>query len=271
MENAIANLTAYLPTELDIISVLKFIGILAVGTLLLGLFGRVALGKRSSLNHAVSSVMGILFIYIATIVIRTFNPGDLVRYLSPLPFAVFYDDTFVVSMAGYSFPAICSEILSMVILAFLVNLLDTFIPKGKKVLGWYLWRFLSVLLAMALHYIVTWAFNAYLPDLLVTYAPMILLGTLVTMLLLGVLKVLLGLVLAAVNPLIAALYTFFFANAIGKQLSKAVLTTVLLCIIIYALEYFGYCAITLNTVVLGNCIPLVAALLVLWYLVGHVL
>ena len=271
MENTIANLTAYLPANLDLISVLKFIGILAAASLFLGLFGRVALGKRSSLNHAVSSVMGILFIYIVTIVVYTFNPGDLMRHLTPLPFADFYDDSFVIGFSGASFPAACSEILSMVILAFLVNLLDTFIPKGKKIFGWYLWRFLTVLLSMALHYGVTWAFNTYLPDVLVTYAPMILLGTLILMLLLGVLKVILGIVLATINPLIAALYTFFFASLIGKQLSKAVLSTVLLCAIIFGLEYFGFAAICISTAALGSYIPLLVVLLILWYLIGHVL
>lgn len=269
MENILASIP--LPADLDILSMVKFIGIFAFASLFLGLLGRVVLGKRSDLNHAVSSVMAIVFIYIVTIIVYTFDPADLTRFLSPLPFAHFQEDVLSVGLIGGSFPAICKELLSMVILAFLVNLLDTLIPKGKKVISWYLWRLVSVLLAMALHYAVTWAFNTFLPDLLTTYAPMILLAVLLLLLFLGVLKVLLGLVLAAVNPIIAALYTFFFASAIGKQLSKAVLTTILLCAMVYALEYFGYAAIAISASTLGNYIPLLAALLVLWYLIGHVL
>lgn len=269
MENILASIP--LPADLDILSMVKFIGIFAFASLFLGLLGRVALGKRSDLNHAVSSVMAIVFIYIVTIIVYTFNPADLARFLSPLPFAHFREDVLAVGLMGGSFSAICKEVLSMVILAFLVNLLDTLIPKGKKVVGWYLWRLVSVLLAMALHYVVTWAFNTFLPDLLVTYAPMILLAVLLLLLFLGVLKVLVGLVLAAVNPILAALYTFFFASAIGKQLSKAVLTTILLCAMVYALDYFGYAAIAISASTLGNYVPLLAALLVLWYLIGHVL
>lgn len=269
MENILASYP--LPADLDIVSMVKFIGIFIFASLFLGLLGRVVLGKRSGLNHAVSSVMAIVFIYIVTIIVYTFNPAGLTQFLSPLPFAHFQENVLVLGLIGSSTPAICTEVLSMVILAFLVNLLDTFIPKGKKVIGWYLWRLISVLLAMVLHYIVTWAFNAFLPGVLVTYAPMILLAVLILLLFLGVLKVLLGLVLAAVNPIIAALYTFFFANAIGKQLSKAVLTTILLCIIVYALEYFGFAAIAISASTLGNYVPLLGALLVLWYLIGHVL
>lgn len=272
MENTIANLTSYIPADVDILSMLKFIIIFAVGSVILGLLGRVILGKRSSLNHAVSSAMGILFIYAVTIVIYTFNPGDLAQHLSPLPFVTFSGETlYLLSFRALDVPAICAQILSMVILAFLVNLLDTFIPKGKKILDWYLWRFVTVILAIVLHIAVSWLFNTYLPDVLVTYAPMILLGILALMLILGVLKALLGLVLTVANPIIGAIYTFFFANVIGKQLSKAVLTTVLLCVLAYAMEYFGYIAITITAATWGTYVPLIAALLVLWYLIGHVL
>lgn len=269
MENILSSLP--IPANLDILSMLKFIVMLAFAFLFLGLLGRVLLGKRSSLNHAVSSGIGIVCIYIVTLIIYTINTADLARFLSPLPFAHFQENVLVVGLLGSSFPAICREVLSMVILAFLVNLLDTCIPKGKKVVGWYLWHFISVLLAMALHYAVTWAFRTFLPGVLVTYAPMILLVILIFTMSLGILKVLLGLVLAAVNPILAALYAFFFASSIGKQLTKAVLTTILLCGIVYALEYFGFSAIAISAETLGNYVPLVAALLVLWYLIGHLL
>lgn len=272
MENTFNALSSLIPADLDILSMLKFIALFAGATLLIGFLGRIILGKRSGLNHAVSSAMGILFIYALTIVLYVYNPGDLAQHLAPLPFITFSGNSLILfRFQGASFPLLCSEILSMVILAFLVNLLDTFLPKGKKVLSWYFFRFLTVLLAIVLHAVVTWLFNTYLPDTLVTYAPMILLGILLFMLLLGILKVVLGLVLAAVNPVIAALYAFFFSNIIGKQLGKAVLTTVLLCLTIGVLTHFGFGVISIAASTLGNYIPLMATLLLLWYLVGHIL
>lgn len=272
MQNTIATLTSLIPAEVDFMSMLKFICVFAAGALIIGFLARLFLGKRSSLNHAVSSAMGILFVYAVTVLIYTFNPVDLAQHLAPLPFVTFEGDTlYLMSFRTMGFPAICSQVLSMVILAFFVNLLDSFIPKGKRITGWYLLRFLTVILAIVVHAVVSWLFNTYLPDLLVTYAPMILLGILAAMLILSVLNIILSVVLTVVNPIIGAAYTFFFSNIIGKQLTKAVLSTALLCAVVYALEHFGYVAISIAGTALGNYIPLIAALLVLWYLIGHVL
>ena len=272
IEAVVSNIASYAPAEVDLMAMLKFIVIFAVGSMLVSLLGRVVLGKRSSLNHAVSSAMGILFIYAVTIVVYTFNPGNLSKFLSPLPFVSFSGDyLYLLPFLDAELPMICSQVLSMVILAFLVNLLDTFVPKGKKILSWYLYRFVTVLLAMAAHYLATWAFNAFLPGVLVTYAPMILLGILVVMLLLGVLNVILSLVLTVANPVIGAIYSFFFSNIVGKQLTKAVLTTVILCAVVALLEHFGYTIICIASTALGVDIPLIAVLLALWYVIGHVL
>lgn len=116
---------------------------------------------------------------------------------------------------------VCSEILSLIILAFLVNLLDTLIPRGNSAVGWFFLRILMVLFAMVLHILADWAFKTYLPNVLVTYAPTILLVILAVALLMGLMNLVLSVVLTVVNPIFGALYTFFFSNIVGKQLSKA--------------------------------------------------
>ena len=266
------ELTSYIPTEVELLEMLKFVGIFAVAALALGLIGRVVFGKRSSLNHSVSSAMGILFMMAVTLVIYTFDPYDLAQYLSPLPYVAFSDEYLVLfSFLDGDFAAICAEVLSMIILAFLVNLLDTFIPKGKNVFTWYLLRFLTVVLAMVAHILVTWLIAAYVPVSLATYAPVILLGILVVMFVLGVLNVILGAVLTAVSPIFGAIYAFFFNNIIGKQISKAVVTTLILTALTIALEYLGYTVLCIAGSALAAYIPLMLVLLVLWYLIGHIL
>ena len=272
MDNSITNLLTNLPANIDIIAMMKFVGVFAFIVLFLGLLFRVILGKLSAMNHAISSAMGILFIYALTIVVYTYDLYDLSVHLAPLPFVNFSGDILhIFSFEGAELTEICMEVLSMVILAFLVNLLDTWIPKGKKLSVWFTLRVVTVLLAMALHYFVQWAFNAFLPGVLVTYAPTILLCILGAMLFLGLANLILSLVLTVANPLIGALYTFFFSNVIGKQISKAVFTTLILSAVVYALNYFGYAAISISAGVLGNYVPLLAALLILWYLLGRVL
>lgn len=272
MENAFSTLTSYIPAGIDIISMVKFIAVFALAVLALGLVVRLIRGKRSSLNHAVSSAMGIFFMYAVTVMIYTFQPGELASFLSPLPYVQFSGEYMMLfSFQDAAFSEICSQVLSMIILAFLVNLLDSFIPKGEKVVRWYLLRFLGVVLSMVVHYAATWAFNAFLPGVLVAYAPTILLVLLIGALLVGLLNIVLSVVLTVVNPIIGALYAFFFSSKVGKQLSKAVLTTLLLTAVVVLLEHFGYTVICIAESALGVYIPLVAALLVLWYLIGHIL
>jgi hypothetical protein len=67
------------------------------------------------------------------------------------------------------------------------------------------------------------------------------------------------------------MYTFFFSNIVGKQVSKAIFTTVILCGIVYLMGFFGYIIISITAASLITYIPLALVLLLLWYLIGRVL
>lgn len=271
-EQAVKHASSYLPTEVDLVNAAQFMLFFAAGSLILGVLSRVVLGKRSSLNHSLSSAIGILFIYAVTIVVYTFKPWNLEALLSPLPFVTFSGDYLVIfPIADAQFPALCTQILSLVILAFLVNLIDTFLPKGENPVTWYLLRFLTVLVSMGLNLAARWASQTYLPGVLVTYAPAILLVLLAFLMLSGVLNLILGLVISMTNPFLGAMYTFFFSNVVGKQLSKAIFSSAILCGVVYLLEHFGYTVICITAAALMAYIPLALVLLVLWYLIGHVL
>ncbi len=268
----VASLENHIPAELDLSSVLRFILLFAVTSLVLGCIGRFVFGKRSGLNHALSSAMGILCIYAVTVVIYTFEVHELSGYLSPLPFVAFTNENLVLMpFSGTEFTDICAAVLSMVILAFLVNLIDTFIPKGKSVIGWYLLRFTTVLLSMVAHFVITKLIAAFLPNVLVTYAPVILLGVLIASVILGLVSLFVGFLVSTVNPVLGVLTTFFFHNVVGKQLSKSVLTTAVLTAVFYLLDHFGYGVILISSVALAAYIPLILVLLVLWYVIGHIL
>ena len=73
------------------------------------------------------------------------------------------------------------------------------------------------------------------------------------------------------NPILGAIYAFFFSNKIGKQLTKAVLTTVILTVLVLLLCHFGFGIIPVGQAVLISYIPLLGLLLILWYLIGHTL
>ncbi len=256
--------------NLDIIAFLKASGMLIGALLVLALVGRFVFGKRSPLIRAVSSVIGILFIYAITILLG--DAGEqFQKFIAPLPFVTIENNTMVLFNFQADYTVICTQVLSMIILSFLMNLADGWLPTGKRIFSWVFFRCLGVAIALALHLVVTGLLTAYLPEGLVTYAPVILLAILVLMLLTGALKFLVGLVLTTVNPLIAALYTFFFANVVGKQITKAILTTGILAALVLALQKMGIVAITIASAALAAYIPLIILLVALWYIVGKLL
>ena len=271
MDEILSQLGSLIPENFDSDAFLTALIGLTAGSIILGLIGRYAFGKRSVLQCSVSSAIGILFIYCLYIVIHA-TGVSLGFMLSPLPFISLDGDFFSVFIfAGKDYTVICGELLNMVILAFTVSLIDHWIPTGKKLISWLLLRCLSVILGTVAFTVVMWLVNTYLPAGLLTWAPVILLGLLVLSLLLGALKVVVGAALALLNPLLGALYTFFFASILGKMVSRAVLTTIIISAIVYALNYFNLISIFIGTAALVAYLPLLLLLLVLWYVIGKVL
>lgn len=257
--------------ELDTALFLKYAAIACAGVLVLGLFGRILLGKRSNLNHALSSTVGILAVYILGIFLYG-SSSALSGLLASLPFVAVQDDNlvlFVFQTANRT--DICAVLVRMIVLAFLVNLIDTLLPKGKNFFLWLLLRLITVLFAVFCQGVIVWASETYLPETFLSLAPMILIGILVALLLLGGLKLLVGIALATVNPIIGALYTFFFSSLVGRQLSKAVLTTLMLSALVYALTHFGYCVISFVGLSVVTFLPLILILLALWYIINQIL
>lgn len=249
---------------------LKLGGVLLLGCLLISLFGRFIFGKKSAVSNAVSSAIGIIFICAVMVVLRSFDVPA--KWLPPLPFvSTNHDSLEFFNFLTADYKLICNQVLSMVILAFLINLIDGWMPKKKNIFIWLFFRCLTIVIAYGLHVVSSWLFHTYMPQAIVTYAPLVLLALLVLMLLTGALKIVVGALMATVNPVIGALYTFFFANIIGKQISKAVLTTTLLAGLVILLRYLGITALCIASSVLVAYIPFIVILIVLWYIVNHLL
>jgi hypothetical protein len=154
----------------------------------------------------------------------------------------------------------------MIILAFFINLLDRWLPTGKKLLSWLLFRALTIAIGFVLQIIIVSLLEKYLPEGIVTYAPVILLVILVSCLLAGILKIVIGEFLTTINPIIGGLYTFFFATVIGKQITKAVLTTAILAGLVMGLQLLGIAAISIAATALAAYIPFLLLLAAVWYM-----
>ena len=271
MDKFFAWIESIVPSGFEIEAFLKTALLLIAGVLIIGIAGRLIFGKKSTLTQSVSSAISILFIYAITIVIHScgVNLGFLV---SPLPFITISGEYMsIFQYEGVHYTLICDQVLGMIILSFLANLTNSWLPTGKNLFAWFFFRTISVLLAMVLHVIANAVITAFLPEGLLVWAPVVLLVLLIVLMCVGASKLLVGAILTTVNPLIGILYTFFFANVVGKQLSKAVLTTVILSAIVYLLNYVGATTIFIASAALMAYIPFLIILLIVWYIVGHLL
>ena len=95
---------------------LKATGMLIVALLALAVVGRFIFGKRSALSRAVSSAIGILFIYAITILLG--GAGEqFQKFIAPLPFVTIQGDSMVLFNFQADYTVICTQVLSMIILA----------------------------------------------------------------------------------------------------------------------------------------------------------
>lgn len=243
--------------------------LIVLGLLLLGLLGRFLFGKKSNLTYAVSSVIGIMLMC-ALIVGLKYAAPQFSGFIAPMPFVQVSGETMALfHFSGTDYTVICSEVLGMIILSFLFNAVDRWMPRPKNIFGWLFFRCLTVVLALLFHLLMSALILRYLPEGLVTYAPVVLLAILILMLLTGALKLLVGVLLSTVNPVIGALYTFFFASIVGKMITRAVMTTGILALLITALKYIGVTAVSIAASVLVVYLPLLVLLVSVWYLINR--
>ena len=259
------------PDTFNITNYLRFVAILAVGMLVVSFIGRIFFGKKSTLNRSVSCAISILCIYVVNVIVYS-TGTKLEAILSPLPFVQISGEYLTIfNLLQSDFSGICAQVLDMLILAFLVGLLDSWLPQGKKLLAWFGFRILSVILAICLHYFLRLLLVAVMPANVIVVAPTVLIIVIVAALLLGSLKLLVGGALAFISPVLAFLYTFFFSNLVGKQLSKAIFTTAILTGLVCLLNYFGVAVIYIGSAVLVAYLPLLLLVLILWYVIAHLL
>ncbi len=250
----------------------KIAGILLFGVLFFSSLFRFLFGKEAQVNKAFSSAVEIFCLYGILIVLHAFGWQWEQFFLSPLPFVSIEGDTLTVfPILEADIYATSSMVLKILVIAFLVNILNDVIPEGQHVITWYFFRILTVVLAVGANYLADLLFTMVLPASVMEIAPTILLVCLVALVLLGSLKLLVGVALVFFDPIIAALYTFFFATFIGRHLARAMVTTSLLTLLVVALDYFEISVFLISSSALLAYIPFLIGVLVVWYIVGHIL
>jgi hypothetical protein len=268
-------ISALLPTSLDALGVGKLILLLVITVFLIGLIGRLLFKKHSTFSKALATTLSVVIVYAVTAALISSQhyycilPANIpvISYLPDLPFISLSGSMISVQLiSALDFPTLCTQLVNLMVISFIIGLMGELIPTGKNVFTGILLRLLAVLLGMAAHYVISSLLATLLPDFIVTYAPTILFVVLAILLCATVFKLIVGTLLGiAVHPLIGAIYTFFVSNFVGSQISKAVLPTALITLMISVSNHFGIFRIPIEP----SFIPAVLVLIPLLALGSH--
>ena len=268
IQSILETTNALIPATLEKSIVLS--ALLIVFVLGLGLVFRLFFGRNCAVNRGISGFLEVLFIYAATVTVYTLKPWNLSQYLAPLPFAIFRGDILIVSYSACStIPLLCSQLLSLIILCFIVHLLNFVLPRGRSFVPWLLMRAVCVVLAVGVDLAANWALNAFLPAVIAESAPVALITVLAVTLLVSLFNPLLCILFTAANPIVGLLYTFFFSNTIGKNLTRAVLSAGMVFALFYGMDYFECIVIDITPGALLRDSPFALALLGVWYVFDY--
>lgn len=268
IQSILETTNALIPATLEKSIILS--ALLIVFVLGLGLVFRLFFGRNCAVNRGISGFLEVLFIYAATVTVYTLKPWNLTQYLAPLPFAIFRGDILIVSYSACStIPLLCSQLLSLIILCFIVHLLNFILPRGRSFVPWLLMRAVCVILAVGVDLAANWALNAFLPAVIAESAPVALITVLAVTLLVSLFNPLLCILFTAANPIVGLLYTFFFSNTIGKNLTRAVLSAGMVFALFYGMDYFECIVIDITPGALLRDSPFALALLGVWYVFDY--
>ena len=207
--------------------------------------------KMPNTKEGLIAALSILLFCVAYALIHIFKPLGLDDYLVlPLPFLDFQEGNMIlmayeVNEKGWVvIPKLCSNITSMLLLAFLVNQIYAFKPGNLKTPGWLVFRFFSTLIAIGVYYgvhLVLRKFLGRIPDgselqHFMRFVPILLLGALISLFLVAWCKKHMGIFQKVINPAFEGMYGFFFTNRFGVQLTRAMATTLILTLFAVSLQ-----------------------------------
>lgn len=243
--------------------------ILCAGFFILAGLLRLIFGRRGTAVKAVFTTLDILILYCIVFVLQI-TVIEAVPYLPTLPFVSIKDGTVVfLSIMEANKLVICIELVNLIILAFLFGLTEDLLPDRKKLIPWLLLRLLSLLIVYVVFNLINWVFNTILPGFIITYAPVILLLLFSIFLAVTVFKWLIGLLLGITGgPVIGAIYTFFISSLVGRQLTKAALSSGIIMCLLYFTNHFGFTVLSIGSLPVAVLILVIAVPVAVRYFVS---
>lgn len=252
----------------DMFPTLAFIIVVVI---VLAVLIRAIADKASKYNHALASAMAILFFYILAMLFHKIWPEPSQELLDILPLIDFDGKTVsLYQFAWTDIKGLFREFLYAYILSIIVIGLDDLIPDAKNGFAWIVLQTVILFFAMVLYWLVINTIDHFLPGILNSHAPLILGCFILTMVFLGILKLILGLLLVAIDPLLGAVAVFFKSNPFGQAMGKAALCTLVMFAVTVCMQVNGIDSFTLADLNLAVCAMPMLVLLVLWLAVGFI-
>lgn len=229
-------------------------------------------GPNSGLSHSTSTACAILFIYTVFVLFYRIDRELLAFITDKLPLIHFDgDNVSIYRIEGRTFPELCSEFLHIYILSFLVIAVDDLIPDSKNVLSWFILQFVLCFCAIFAYCVGIHMLNSYVPGFLVSYAPMIIVCIVLAFIMLAVIRIICNLMMTVVDPLLGAVYDFMIGKKLGNCIYKAAMCSGLLMLLVWRLEALGHISVNVMDISLLGFLPLIALLMLFWYLLGAVI
>ena len=242
--------------------------VLGFGLFLAGTAVRMILGKGSDVSHAVAGALTVILVYL-TQATAVWNFPELAASLAPLPFcSISGAGMALLPVSGLDHIGLYGSLVRLWLLCFLVDLLEIFLPEGKKFRGWLLWRLVAVTLTLSVYGFLTALVTAGYPELFGSMSKTVLAVSWGLVLLVGLVKALLEVIQSSVNPVIKFVHRFFYQNPFGKLFPMSILTTVILLLVLALLV-----SLEMTFVCFGfwTYLPVVAILLAFLYLFSRFL
>lgn len=261
------------PRNFHPFDMLPTLGLIIAVVFMLAVMIRIIADKASKYNHALASAMALLFVYIFLMMIHDTNPPEFVKEALRILPLIDYESGVVTifKFSGDNFLPIFEELLYAFILSFILIGLDDLIPDAKNAIAWIVLQVIIAAVSVFLYWGVIKAINAMIPGILDSYAPLILGCILLFMIGLAILKLILGLLVVAVNPLLGAVSAFFGTSPVGKSLGKAALCALFLCAVAFFVGNAGLTTFALADLTFMVCFLPLFVVMLLWFVVGNVL
>lgn len=264
------DITAYFHGDITILKTMIFVIVFSLAVILICFVLWHMLGRNSGLKNAISAALAIFMLYGICAVVYSCFPENVSHYLKQLPLGCFTTleegrDVLVLNtFRELPFPALCRQVLRLLILALSINLLCNYNTPHARGFVWLLRQILGFLCAVVISCVIYLLFERISAFPMAEYVPLIMLSILCFCFCTGLLNYFLVLLLIKVNPVFIALYGFFFTRKFGKRITQAIETTGIFIGLLLILEKLGFGVLPLSPTGLGSCILITMSMFLLW-------